>query len=156
MIALRFLDILNILLVAMIAGLFWGPWFALTRSVRTFGPEVFLELVHRLDKNLGGSMTVLFPVTLLSFVPVLVLDVVRGCAAALVLALAAFALLVIALVVTMVVEVPIVKQIRGWTAEAMPPNWPALRDRWVSYHLLRVIPGIAAVALVVAGALWQQ
>lgn len=156
MLALRLVDILNITLAALITGIFWGPWLALTRSMRTFAPDVFLPIVHRLDRNLGGLMGILFPVALLSFLPVLVLDVVSGCVASVVLGLVAFALFVLALVVTMVIEVPIVKQIRGWTVDTLPPNWTALRDRWVSYHLLRVIPGIVGLALLVAGALWQR
>jgi hypothetical protein len=156
MLALRLLDILNVSLAALVSGIFWGPWLALTRSMRTFPPAVFLEIVHRLDKNLGGVMGVLYPVALLSFVPVLVLDLVFGCRAAFVLAFLAFALFVLALVVTMVVEVPIVKRIRGWSVDAMPPDWQSLRDRWVSFHLLRVVPGIVGVALAVGGALWQR
>jgi hypothetical protein len=156
MLALRLLDILNITLAALVSGIFWGPWLALTRSIRTFTPDVFLAVVHRLDANLGGIMTVLYPILLASFVPVLVLDVVRGCRASLVLGLVALALFVLALVVTLAIEVPIVAQIRGWTPHTMPANWQALRDRWVSFHLLRVIPGIAGVALLVAGALWQR
>jgi uncharacterized membrane protein len=156
MLALRLLDILNITLAALVCGIFWGPWLALTRSMRTFTPEVFLPVVHRLDQNLGRVMQGLFPIALLSFVPVLVLDVVFGCRASLILGIVAFALFVLALVVTMVIEVPIVKRIRGWTLDTMPADWQAVRDRWVSYHLLRVIPGIAGVALLVAGALWQR
>jgi hypothetical protein len=156
MLALRLLDILNISLAALISGIFWGPWLALTRSMRTLAPDVFLAVVHRLDRNLGGIMGVLFPIALLSFVPVLVLDVGFGCTFAFVLGLVAFALFLLALIVTMIVEVPIVKQIRGWTVETMPPNWEALRDRWVSFHLLRVVPAIAGLALLVGGALWQR
>jgi uncharacterized membrane protein len=154
MLLLRLLDILSITLAALVMGIFWGPWLALTRSIRTLTPDVFLVVVHRLDKNLGGIMGVLFPVTLVSMIPVILLTVRQPPSFA--LALAAFLLFVLALVVTAAVEVPIVKQIRGWTATSMPGNWQSLRDRWVSFHLLRVIPGILGVALLVAGALWQR
>jgi hypothetical protein len=156
MLALHLLDILNISLASLISGIFWGPWLALTRSMRTFAPDVFLVVVHRLDANLGGIMGWLFPVALASFVPVAVLDLVYRCIAAFIFAVVAFVLFLLALAVTMAVEVPIVKQIRGWTIETMPPNWETLRDRWVSFHLLRVIPGTAGVALLTAGALWQR
>jgi hypothetical protein len=154
MVTLRFLDILNILLATLVVGVFWGPWLALTRSISTFGSDAFVAIVHRLDTNLGGIMGVLFPVTLLSFIPVLVLTVSRP--VSFILALVAFTLFLLALVVTGVVEVPIVKQIRGWTTSTVPANWQALRDRWVSFHLLRVIPGIGGLGLLVGGALWQQ
>jgi uncharacterized membrane protein len=154
MIILRLLDVLAITLAALVLGVFWGPWLALTRSIRTLAPDVFLVVVHRLDKNLGGIMGVLFPVTMVSLIAVSVLSF--GHPVAFWLSVAAFVLFLVALVVTAVIEVPIVKQIRAWTTRTMPPNWEALRDRWVSFHLLRVIPGMVGLVLLVAGALWQN
>ena len=65
MVLIRLLDVVSIVLAALVVGVFWGPWLALTRSIRTLTPEVFLVVVHRLDRNLGRIMTVLFPVTML-------------------------------------------------------------------------------------------
>ena len=152
--ALRLLDILSITLAALVLGVFWGPWLGLTRSIATLTPEVFLVVVHRLDKNLGGIMGVLFPVTLLSILPVLALT--AGQPISFGLALGGLLLFVLALVVTAAVEVPIVKQIRGWSAQTIPADWGRRRDRWVSFHLLRVVPGILGLILLVAGALWQN
>jgi hypothetical protein len=154
MLLLCLLDIVSITLAALVMGVFWGPWLAVTRSIDTLTPEVFLVLVHRLDKNLGGIMRVLFPLALLSMIPVLVLSF--GQTTSFVLTLAGFLLFVLALIVTAAVEVPIVKQIRGWTDATMPPNWEQLRNRWSSFHLLRVIPGILGLALLLAGAVWQR
>jgi hypothetical protein len=154
MMVLRLLDILNITLAALVVGVFWGPWLALTRSMSRFAPDEFVAIVHRLDTNLGGIMTLLFPVTMLSFVPILVLTFAST--ASFFLALAAFLLFLVALIVTGAVEVPIVKRIRGWTPSTVPTNWQALRDRWASFHLLRVIPGIVGLPLLVGGALWQR
>jgi hypothetical protein len=154
MVLLRLLDLLSITLAALVMGVFWGPWLGLTRSIDTFSPEMFLAIVHRLDRNLGGVMGVLFPVALVSMLPVIVMSF--GHPVGFALEIAGFTLFVLALVVTAAVEVPIVKQIRGWTDSTMPSNWARLRDRWVSFHLLRVIPGILGLALLIAGALWQQ
>lgn len=143
----------SIVLAALVVGVFWGPWLALTRSIRTLAPDVFLVVVHRLDQNLGRNMTVLFPVTMLVVAADAAVSFAHPIAFS--LTVAAFALFLLTLVVTAAVEVPIVKTIRGWTPETMPPNWATLRDRWVSFHLLRVVPGILGLALLVAGALWQ-
>jgi hypothetical protein len=150
----RLLDLLSITLATLVLGVFWGPWLALTRSIKTLPPETFLVVVHRLDKNLGGVMGVLFPVTLLSMIPVLALTATQP--VTFVLEVTGFLLFVLALVVTAAVEVPIVKQIRGWTPSTMPADWEQLRDRWVSFHVLRVLPGIVGVVLLTAGALWQS
>lgn len=154
MLLLNLLDILSIVLAALVLGVFWGPWLALTRSLDTLTPPVFLTIVHRLDKNLGRNMTILYPLTLLSIIAMLVLSF--GSTLAFWLTAAGLAMFVLALIVTSTVEVPIVAKIRDWTDSTMPANWRALRDRWVSFHLLRVIPGILGVGLVVAGALWQR
>lgn len=154
MLLLKLLDVASVVLGALVLGVFWGPWLALTRSIGTLTPPVFLTIVHRLDKNLGRWMTVLFPITLASIVAVAVFSF--GSGAAFWLVVASLAMFVVALVVTISIEVPIVAQIRGWTVNTLPSNWQALRDRWVSFHLLRVIPGILGVALLTAGALWQR
>jgi uncharacterized membrane protein len=154
MLLLSLLDILSITLAALILGVFWGPWLALTRSMHTLEPGVFLTITHRLDKNLGSNMTVLYPVTLVSIAAMLVFSF--SSPVAFWLTAAGLSMFVLALIVTTAIEVPIVTTIRDWTATTMPANWRALRDRWVSFHLLRVIPGIVGVALLTAGALWQR
>jgi uncharacterized membrane protein len=53
-------------------------------------------------------------------------------------------LLLAGIVVTLVFEVPINKQIAVWTPSTMPPNWTSLRDRWVRFHWLRTVAGILA------------
>jgi uncharacterized membrane protein len=99
-------------------------------------------------------MTVLFPLALASVVAVLILTIREP--VSFLLELGAFLLLVLTLVVTAAIEVPIVTRIRGWTASTLPIDWQKQRDRWVSFHLLRVVPGIAALGLLVGGALWQR
>ena len=47
--------------------------------------------------------------------------------------LAGFALFIVALLVTTLVEVPIVKQIMTWTVGTLPGNWQQLRDRWGAF-----------------------
>jgi uncharacterized membrane protein len=99
-------------------------------------------------------MTILYPVTLVAIVVMAVYSF--GSPLAFWLIVAALAMFALALVVTTVVEVPIVTQIRDWTESTLPANWQSLRDRWVSFHLLRVIPGILGVGLLAGGALWQR
>jgi uncharacterized membrane protein len=68
------------------------------------------------------------------------------------LTLVALGCFVVALVVTITTEVPIVKQIESWTTSTLPDNWEHLRGKWVSFHLLRVISAIAGLTLLVVGA----
>jgi uncharacterized membrane protein len=124
----------------------------LTRSIRTFQPEFFLAIVHRLNRNLGPVMTILMPAALLSLGPVLVFSFHQP--KTFYLTLAAFVLFLIALLVTVIVEVPIVQRIDKWTASTLPGNWQQLRDRWGSFHLIRLIASISGLALLLAGAIF--
>jgi uncharacterized membrane protein len=69
------------------------------------------------------------------------------------LTLVGLASFVVAVVVTVAVEVPIAKQINTWTTSRLPGSWQQLRDRWASVHIIRVITGIGGLALLVAGAI---
>jgi hypothetical protein len=140
-----------IVLFALVGGLYWGPWLAVTRSMATFEPDVFLAVVQRMSRNMALLMTVLMPAALASTVPVLVLSFTER-PAMFYSTLAALALLLLTLLVTVLVEVPIVKQIETWTPSTLPENWRRLRDRWGSFHILRVAPAFAGLLLLVIGA----
>ncbi|MCU1481745.1 MAG: hypothetical protein JWQ19_2531 [Subtercola sp.] len=139
-------------LCALLFGVFWGPWLALSRSMATFSAPVFLAIVARMDHNLGRIMGVMMPVAILSIIPVAV--AAAGVSPLnLTLAIAAFIAFVVTLLVTMLVEVPIVTRVRDWTAGALPTDWQSQRDRWVSFHLIRVIGGFVGLVFLVAAAL---
>jgi uncharacterized membrane protein len=149
---LKVFDVISIVLSSLVMGVFWGPWVALSRSMRTFAPDVFLAIVQRMNRNLEPVMTVLMPIAILSIVPVAVLS--RGRPESFSLALSAIALFVLSLVVTVRIEVPIVKQIVTWTVATRPDNWEQLRDRWVSFHSVRIVAGVAGVVVLLVGALF--
>jgi hypothetical protein len=147
---LHSIQVVSILFGALVFGVFWGPWIALTRTLASFGPEEFLVIVHRMDRNLAPVMTVLFPLLLAS---ILVMgNFAFGRPLVFALAIAAFVLFALSLVVTATTEVPIVTRIRDWTLETLPADWQVQRDRWISFHLLRVIPGFAGLAALATAA----
>jgi uncharacterized membrane protein len=146
-------ELLNILLSALVTGVFFGPWVGLTRSIATFGPQAFLAIGHRLNLNIGPLMTVLMPLALFSAVPTLILSF-GARPATFTLTLAGLALYVVALLVTMIIEVPIAQRIRSWSEPTLPADWQRQRDRWASVHIVRVVSGIVGLALLVAGAVY--
>ncbi|HXQ82114.1 MAG TPA: DUF1772 domain-containing protein [Opitutaceae bacterium] len=150
---LKICELICIVLSALVAGMFWGPWLALSPSLATFEPGVFLQIVQRMNRNMASLMTVLMPAALLSPVPVLFISHGER-PETFYLTLAGFALFIVAIVVTVFVEVPIVTQIAIWTASTLPGNWQQLRDRWGAFHVIRVAAGLAGVALLVAGAIF--
>jgi uncharacterized membrane protein len=146
-------QLISIVLSALVAGMFYGPWAALSRSFSTLNPAVFLPIVDRMNKNMAPIMTVLMPASFLSMVPVLVMSYNEH-PAAFYLTLAAFALLIVALLVTVLVEVPIVQQIVTWTPSTLPDNWQRLRDRWGRFHIIRIIAGVFGLILLVVAAIF--
>ncbi len=146
-------ELTSIVLSALVAGMFHGPWVALNRSMRTFTPEVFLAIVDRMNRNMAPVMTVLMPATLLSIIPVLLLSY-HDQPKTFYLNALALALFIIALLVTAFLEVPIVKEIVTWTATTLPENWQQLRDRWMKFHIIRVVAGLASLVLLVIGAIF--
>ncbi len=151
--ALKILDLISIVLSALVAGMFIGPWLALTRSIGTFSPEVFIAIVSRMSPNMAAVMTILMPGALVSMVPILFI-LYNQQSKLFYLTLAGFASFIIALLVTVIVEVPIVKQIEKWTVSTLPGNWRQLRDRWGAFHIIRIVASIAGLMLLVFGAIF--
>jgi uncharacterized membrane protein len=146
-------ELISVVLSALMAGMFFGPWAALSRSMKTFTPEVFLAIVDRMNRNMAPLMTVLMPAALLSIIPVLLFSY-RSHPTIFYLNAVAFALFIIALCVTVFVEVPIVEEIVTWTVATLPGNWRQLRDRWIRFHVIRVIAGLASLVLLTIGAIF--
>jgi uncharacterized membrane protein len=146
-------ELVSIVLSALVAGMFHGPWVALSRSMGRFTPEVFLAIVDRMNRNMAPVMTVLMPAALLSIIPVMLMSYhVRPLT--FYLSAMAFALFIVAVLVTVVVEVPIVEEIVTWKVSTLPGNWREIRDRWMRFHVIRVIAGLGSVVLLVAGAIF--
>jgi hypothetical protein len=150
--ALEIWQFISILLSALVTGVFWGTWLGLSRSMASLTPETFLTIGHTMIANLGTVMAILMPVAILATLPVLFL-LYRGRSWALYPTLAGFTLFIIALAVTLIVEVPIDNQIEAWTTASLPANWQQLRDRWELFHVIRTWVSVIGLALLILGAL---
>ena len=150
---LAWLQLLTIVSSVLIVGVYWGPWLALSRSFAALDPGTFLAVVKRMHRNLERPMTVLTPLAAVPLSGALVLSL--GSPLQFGLTLAGGLLLAGTVVVSVVIEVPIVKRMSTWSPATLPAGWEQARDRWVAYHPLRVFPGLAAVALLVAAATFR-
>ena|ERR1700744_1229028 len=151
---MRMWELISIVCSALVAGMFYGPWTALSRSMKTFSPEVFLAIVDRMNRNMAPMMTVLMPAALLAMIPVLI-GSYGVHPRVFSLYAAAFILFIVALAVTVLVEVPIVKEISTWTVATLPANWQQVRDRWVRFHVIRVVGGLASLVLLLVAAVFR-
>jgi uncharacterized membrane protein len=98
-------------------------------------------------------MAVLMPTTLLSAVPVLIGFHRLQRRTAFRLVLAGVGLLLVALAITLTVNVPIDHAIDRWTIETLPPDWTSSRDRWQLFHTLRTFACLAGFGCALAAIL---
>lgn len=141
-----------IMLYALVMGVFWGTWFAQSRTMDVLGPATFLENGRQYIANLAMPMRFLMPGSiLLTLLAAFYLRdrrswAFRG-------TLAAGALMAVALIITLTVNVPIDNLFKSWTLETLPPDWEGIRDHWEAFHCLRTWVSIAGFAALVAGTL---
>jgi uncharacterized membrane protein len=142
---IRAAQAVTIVLFALVMGVFWGTWFALSRTMSRLSAETFVAVGHEMIRNLGGPMAILLPLALLSALVTLVLLWQGGRQAPFWWLAAGFLLMVAALVITLAVEVPIDNRIEVWTAATLPGDWRSIQSRWELWHTVRTFLSIAAV-----------
>jgi uncharacterized membrane protein len=140
-------------LLALVTGIFWGPWFALHRSMSGFSATEFLHITRTMVRNLGIPMRILMPCCIVAMGASTWSYPDRQCVG-FYFSIAALVLSIIALVVTMAVEVPIVTRIDRWTDTTIPDGWQSLRDRWLSFHIIRVVSSVCSFACLVIALLY--
>ncbi|MGE4055712.1 MAG: anthrone oxygenase family protein [Vicinamibacterales bacterium] len=150
---MKILQLLSVMLFALVTGVFWGTWFSLSRSIDTITPATFLEVGHIMISNLGGPMSILLPASILSAVPIMYVLYRRGESSAFVLATIAVALMLAALTVTLLVNVPLDDRFAVWTIATLPPDWRVSRDRWEFYHGVRTLLSVASLSSLVGSVL---
>jgi hypothetical protein len=154
--SLRLTLFVHAFLFALVVGVFWGTWFSLSRSMSSITGSSFLEVGHTMIDNLGGPMAVLMPTTLVSAVPVLFMLHRLHRRVSFSLVLVGAALLVVALVITLSVNVPIDGAIDRWTVDTLPSDWTSIRNRWEAYHAARTFISLTGFGFVLAAAVWSR
>jgi hypothetical protein len=150
---LKVWELISVILSILVSGIFFGPWVALSGSVSNFKPEVYLAIVSRFNSNLYPVMRILMPAAMLSIVPVLFITY-SGQRSTFFLNSIALVLFAVALLVTVLVQVPMVKQMRTWTLATLPQNWEQMRDRWEAFHAVRVVASVAGLVMMLTAAIF--
>lgn len=141
----------SLVLVMLVTGVFWGTWFTLTRSLDTFPADHFIRIGQTIIHNVAGPMRILMPLTLV--VQLLLCIAYRKQGPVIYALLAAFGLMIVTLLITLLVEVPIDNQIRTWTSDRIPADWRALRATWKQFHAYRTLSSILSFGLLSVPAL---
>ena len=142
-------------LLALVTGVFWGTWFTLTRSLETFSVGEFIHIGQTIIRNVAWPMRLLMPACI--FFMILWASLVPDKkSTAFFLGLVACSLVVIALLITFLVEVPIDNQIGTWTVQTIPADWTELRARWQVFHAARTFVSLASLASLILAVLSCQ
>ena len=152
---LKTVQFVSLVLVMLVTGVFWGSWLGLSRSIQTFTPDMFLAIGHTMIGNLAPVMPVLVMLAALSQGLLLVQLRSRGSSAFLP-SLIGFVMFLIAVAVTLLVEVPIDNQIRSWTPASLPADWTLIRDRWETFHVLRTFSALGGLIMLTAATVFGQ
>jgi uncharacterized membrane protein len=149
----KWVQFVSIMLYVLVAGVMWGTWLSLARTMTEYDAATFLNDGKHMIENLATVMAVLMiSAVVIGLVAVLLLFLSRLTTAAW-LALVGLLLMIAVLVITLAVEVPIDNLIANWTEEALPTNWQQIRARWAAFHTLRTFVSLGAVAAAVGAGL---
>jgi uncharacterized membrane protein len=150
---LKLVQFVSIMLYVLVAGVMWGTWLSLARTMTEYDAATFLADGKHMINNLATVMGVLMiSAVLVGVVAVVLLFRSRSTLAGW-LALAGLLLMLAVMAITLIVEVPIDNLIANWTEATLPSNWKEIRARWAAFHTLRTFLSLGAVAAAVAAAL---
>jgi uncharacterized membrane protein len=130
-------------LLTLVAGVFWGTWFTLTRSLEAFTPAEFIHIGQTIIRNVAVPMRVIMP-SYIVFMGVSAWLYPVKKSMGFYLNVIANVLIIVTLLITLLVLVPIDNQIKAWTVATMPPDWISMREQWQFFHSLRTLTSLAA------------
>src|SRR5437868_5778532 len=140
---LKIVQFLTLFLLLLVAGVFWGTWFTLTRSLETFSGEEFIHIGKTIISNVAVPMSIIMPLCIL-FMILSLWFYPQKKSAGFYLSAIAFILLIATLLITVLIEVPIDNEIKKWTAATILSNWESIRDHWDVFHSIRTFTSLAS------------
>jgi uncharacterized membrane protein len=150
---IKLVQFVSIMLYVLVAGVMWGTWLSLARTMTNYDATTFLTDGKHMIENLAIVMAVLMiSAVVVGLIVVVLLFWLRSTVAAW-LAVAGLLLMIGVLVITLAVEVPIDNMIAIWTEATLPADWERIRARWATFHTFRTFLSLGAVAAAVGAAL---
>jgi uncharacterized membrane protein len=142
---MKTIQLITGLLLVLVAGVFWGTWFSLSRTMYELPAEIFLTIGKEIMKNVAVTMSIIMPASLLGLL-VLLINSWKTKSLYFYCILASLVLFVVTLIITVGVEVPIDNKINVWTVATLPADWKITREKWEWYHSMRTFISLTGVA----------
>jgi hypothetical protein len=149
----KFIQFVYVMLYALVAGVMWGTWVSLGRTMTDYDERTFLADGQHMIANLGRLMAILMISAAVAGALAVVVLFLRRSTGAAWLSLLGLLLLGGVLAVTLGVEVPIDNDINRWTVDTLPADWATTRARWADFHTLRTFLSLVGLASVIGAAL---
>ena len=149
----RWVQFVSIMLYVLVAGVMWGTWLSLARTMTDYDVATFLTDGKHMIENLAIIMAVLTISAVVIGLVAVVLLFRSGSAVAAWMATVGLLLMIAVLVITLAVEVPIDNLIATWTEATLPADWQEIRARWSAFHTVRTFVSLGAVAAAVGAGL---
>jgi uncharacterized membrane protein len=152
----KWVQFVSIMLYVLVAGVMWGTWLSLARTMTKYDAATFLTDGKHMIENLAVIMAVLMISAVVIGLVALVLLFRSGSTVAGWLAVIGLLLMIAVMVITLAVEVPIDNLIANWTEATLPADWQEIRARWSAFHTVRTFLSLGAVAAAVGAALTMR
>jgi hypothetical protein len=124
-----------LILTALVMGVHFGTWLTERPLRMTHSGALFIEVHQGRDRVVARVMPILGSLALV-FLALGVFSM-RTVPTAIAVSLAGLVLCIGDMLVTVIVNVPINRQVQSWQPDAPPAEWERLRDRWEKFHSIR-------------------
>jgi archaellum biogenesis protein FlaJ (TadC family) len=135
---------LNIIVVALLAGVSFGIWIGFNPT--SLSASAYIEQQQNMLHSLRSLLVSL--VVIATLITILSAYLQKNSRTAFISLLIAAILLIACILITRFGNKPIDDLVIYWTNETIPDNWTELRDKWWSFHIIRTIAEILALFLI--------
>jgi len=139
-----FIRFVNIILAALLAGTSFGIWMGLNPN--NYAPATYLEQQQQLVQSLNTLMVSL--VIAVTVITIISAFLQRKNKTVFIILLIASVFFASCIVISKFGNLPIQTEMLNWKTTSLPDNWTSLRDKWWSFHIVRTIAELIALALV--------
>jgi len=150
----KIVQFVALLFTTLSMGVHFGTWLTEGPLRRTQSGALFIEVHQGRDRVVARVMPVLGSAALIFLA--LGVFFVRAAPAAFALSLAGLGLCIGDMLVTVLVNVPINREVQTWQPDAPPAEWKRFRDRWERFHSIRALLIVSGFALFAASVVFFE
>jgi hypothetical protein len=142
---------ITLILYALVVSQSFFYILAMSNVLKNMQPATYIESRKLLDKNLRGSLPVVYYSALIASIALVTFCVINPSGVLFICSILALAALVTDVVLTIKGNRPINETINTWSASDYPADWKEYRSKWFSVYKLRQVANIIGFISLIAG-----